>query len=530
MEFVVDKYDYIVVGSGPGGSVVANRLTEQDGAKVLLLEAGQAEMSEAMEVPWRWNEMLLGVYDWGYNSVPQPGLNDHNVYSAAGKGTGGGSIVYHMMHVRAKPADLADWVYNGALGWDWDSCLPYYQKSENQTDSTNPTAGKGGPLDVMNAKDTGNPVSQTFIDACLELGYPETPDLNAQPVGAGWQHVNIKNGKRHGVLTAYLEPALQRSNLTMLTDTRATRLLFEGTRCVGVEYVRDGATQSARATSEVIVSGGAIQTPKLLNLSGIGNAEHLKALGIDVLLDLPGVGENFQDHPLVIGPIGLMNQPGADPRGQMTEASLFWKSSPEQPVPDIEVSLVHRAPFGENFFKNIVARIQTGKPVAPVADLVNPSVILSLPSLIRPMSRGWVRIKSADPSVEPDLNPNYGGEPVDIERLTDIVGIARDIYGSKAFAKLGLMELAPGPTVAGRDALREWVKNNTGSYYHFVGSCKIGIDNMAVVDPMLRVHGTQGLRIVDGSVMPTIPAANTHASVVMIAERAADMIKASAST
>jgi choline dehydrogenase len=524
----VDTFDYIVIGSGPGGSVVANRLTELDGATVLLLEAGQSEMSDAMEVPWRWNEMLLGVYDWGYNSVPQPGLNNHNVYSAAGRGTGGGSIVYHMMHVRAKPADLADWVYRGALDWGWDQCLPYYQKSENQTDGTNPTAGVGGPIDVINAKDLGNPVSQAFIDACVELGYPEVADFNAQPFGAGWQHVNIKDGKRGGVLTSYLLPALKRPNLTMHVKSLATRLVFEGTRCVGVDYIRDGKTQTARATSEVVLSAGAIESPKLLNLSGIGNAEHLTSLGIPVLVDLPGVGENFQDHPLVIGPIGRMDRPGADPKGQMTEASLFWRSDAGQPVPDIEVSLVHRAPFGENFFKNVVARVQTGQPVAPVADLVDPNVILSLPSLIRPMSRGWVRIKSSDPTVASDLNPNYGGEAADIERLTDIVAISREIYASKAFARLGLQELSPGSTVADRTALREWVRNNAGSYYHFVGSCKMGIDNLAVVDRNLKVYGTEGLRIVDGSVIPTIPAANTHATIVMIGERGADLIKAAA--
>jgi choline dehydrogenase len=199
-------------------------------------------------------------------------------------------------------------------------------------------------------------------------------------------------------------------------------------------------------------------------------------------------------------------------------------------VPDVEVSLVHRAPFGDDFFKNIVARIQTGEPVAPVSDLVDPNVILSLPSLIRPMSRGSVRIKSSDFTVSSDLDPNYCGESTDIERLTDIVGIARDIYASQAFAGLGLQELSPGPTVTDRPALRDWVRNNAGSYYHFVGSCKIGVDDMAVVDAELNVRGTDGLRIVDGSVMPTIPAANTHATVVMIAERGADMIKAKAAS
>jgi choline dehydrogenase len=524
----METFDYVIVGSGAAGSVLANRLSEIESANVLVLEAGPSEMSDAMEVLWRWNEMLLGVNDWGYNSLPQPGLNDHNVYSAAGRGTGGGSLVYHMMHVRAKAVDLDGWAYNGAFGWDWNACLPYFQKIENQLDDTNPTAGKGGPMTVVSAKDTGNPVSQTWIDACKELGYPEVADFNHEAFGVGWQHLDIKDGKRGGTFQSYLQPAMARKNLTVRANALATNLVFEGVRVVGVEYVEGGQAKQVRASKEVVLSAGAIESPKLLNLSGIGNAAHLKALGIDVKVDLPGVGENFQDHPLVIGPFGLMSEGGPDPKGNMTEASLFWRSHPDALAPDIEISLVHRAPFGDNFFKNIVQRIQTGEPVKPVADLVDPRVILSLPALVRPMSRGNVRLKSADYKVQPNLDANYGGEAVDIERLVDVVEIAREIYATRAFAKLGLIEIGPGGDVKTRDQLREWVKNNTGSYYHFVGSCKMGVDNMAVVDPQLKVRGVEGLRIVDGSVIPTIPAANTHTTIVMIGERAADLIKADA--
>jgi choline dehydrogenase len=522
----VDNFDFIIVGSGAGGSTLAYRLGELPDARILLLEAGGSELPEAVEVTYRWNELLLTALDWAYNSVPQPGLGNRQVYSAAGRVIGGGSALYHMMHVRARPADLDNWAYNGCSGWSFQDVLPFYQKLENQLDDTNPTAGKGGPITVVNAKDTGNPTSQAFIDACVELGYPFVDDFNASYFGVGWHHVDIRNGKRAGVVTSYLQPALSRGNVTLKTGALATKLLFENNRCVGVEYVADGQTLTARADREVIVCCGAIESPKLLMLSGIGNPEHLNQLEIPVTVDLPGVGENFHDHPLVIGPVGKMAEPGADPRGNMTEVGLFWESAPGMLVPDLEICLVHRAPFGEAFFSNVVQRLQTGEPIQPVQQLVDPTLILSLPGLVTPRSRGWIRLRSSDATVLPDINANYGAESTDIDRIVTMVQIARDIYGTKAFAELGLQELSPGPMVSDDAQLREWVVNNIGSYYHFVGSCKMGVDRLAVVDPQLRVYGVDGLRVADGSVIPTIPSANTHTTVVMIGERAAEFIKA----
>lgn len=521
----MDTFDFIIVGSGAAGSTLAYRLGELPDARILVLEVGGDDLPKAVEVPYRWNELLLTELDWAYNSVPQPGLSDRQVYSAAGRATGGGSVVYHMMHVRARPADLDNWAYNGCPGWSFQDSLPFYQKLENQLDDTNPTAGKDGPVTVVNAKDTGNPASQAFIDACVELGYPLVDDFNASHFGVGWHHVDIKDGKRGGVLTSYLRPAVSRGNVMLKTGALATRLMLENNRCVGVEYVADGQRHTARADREVIVCCGAIESPKLLMLSGIGNPAQLSQLGIPVTMDLPGVGENFHDHPLVIGPVGKMAEPGADPRGNMTEVGLFWGSTPGMLVPDLEICLVHRAPFGEAFFTNVVRRLQTGEPIQPVQQLVDPTLILSLPGLVAPRSRGWVRLRSSDPTVSPNISANYGAEPTDIDRIVTMVKIARDIYGTKAFAELGLQELSPGPTVDDAQ-LREWVINNTGSYYHFVGSCKMGVDRLAVVDPQLKVYGVDGLRVVDGSVMPTIPSANTHTTIVMIGERAAEFIKA----
>lgn len=452
---MVDSFDFVIVGSGAAGSTLAYRLSELPHARILILEAGGAHIPEAVEVPWRWNELLLTDLDWAYGSIPQPHLNDREMYYASGRVMAGTSAIYHMMHVRPRPADLDDWAYNGCAGWSFADCLPYLQKLEHQLDDTNPTAGKDGPLTVMNAKDTGNPVSQAFIDAGIELGYPAVNDFNAQQFGVGWHHVNIKDGKRGGALTSYLQPALERGNVSLRTGALATKLIFEKNRCVGVEYTADGQPVTVHATREVIVCAGAIQSPKLLMLSGIGNAEHLRSLGIDVNVDLPGVGENFHDHPLVIGPVGMMTKPGPDPRGNMTEVALFWSSIPGMPVADLELCLVHRAPFGAAFFANVVTRLQTGQPIQPVQQLVDPKLILSLPGLLRPLSRGWVRLSKNDPTVSPVITTNYGEEPVDIERLVALVTIARDIYRTKAFAEWGVQDVSPGPAVATEAQLRE---------------------------------------------------------------------------
>jgi choline dehydrogenase len=520
-----ETFDFIIVGSGAAGATLAYRLSELADAKILVLEAGGTQNWESIQTPYRWNELLLTEIDWAYMSVPQPGLGDRQIYSAAGKAIGGTSNVYHMIHTRAKPADLDDWSYNGCAGWSFAELLPYFQKLEHQQDDTNPTAGKDGPINAIDAQDLGNPTSQTFIDACVELGYPRVKDFNAEDYGAGWHHVDIKDGRRSGVRTAYLEPALARPNVTLSPNSLTTKLSIENNRCIGVEYQQDGVLKTARCSRETIVCAGAIQSPKLLMLSGIGNSEHLQQFNIPTIVNLPGVGENFHDHPLAIGPMGMMSQPGADPKGNMTEVALFWKSVASMLVPDLEICLVHRAPYGEAFFENVVRRLQTNEPIPPVGQLVDPRIILALPGLVRPLSRGWVRLASNDPTANPLINANYCAEKVDLDRMVQMVQIAREIYQTQAFAKLGLVEINPGADVKTEADLRNWVINNTGSYYHYVGSCKMGIDKMAVVDPALKVYGVEGLRVADASIMPAIPSANPHTTIVAIAEKAADLIK-----
>jgi len=526
---MTETYDYVIVGGGTAGAVIANRLTERGGATVAVLEAGGAEINDAVVSPARWNEVLLTDLDWAYMSEPQPGLGGRRVYSASGRGLGGSSNVYHMMHTRGRPADYDDWAYNGAAGWAYRDVLPYLQKLEDQRDATNPTAGHGGPITVVDAMDTGNPISQTFIDACVELGYPRLDDFNAEAFGVGWHHVDIRDGRRCGVRLGYLDPALDRPNLTVRTGALVSTLDFDGDRCVGATYLHDGQSRAVRATREVILCAGAIQSPKVLMLSGIGDPEHLREVGVPVRVDLPGVGRNFHDHPLTIGPIGYLNRPGADPRGQVTEVGLFWGSEPGLAVPDLEICLVHRAPFGDQFFASVIKRVETGEPLAPVQQLVDPRVVLSLPGLVRPLSRGWVKLAGTDPTAHPRINPDYFGERADLDRMTMMVQMARDIYASKAFTGgWQVAEVAPGPQVSSTKDLAAWVVENVGSYYHFAGSCKLGIDRMSVVDPRLRVRGVEGLRVADASVMPAVTSTNPHTTVVMIGERAADLIKADA--
>jgi choline dehydrogenase len=520
-----DKFDFIIVGSGPGGSVLANRLSENSNFSICVLEAGGMEIPEASVNPHRWNELLLTELDWAYMSEPQPAMNNRQVYSAAGRVAGGTSVLYHMIHTRGRKEDYDNWSYNGCSGWSYNEVLPYLKKLENQQDDTNPDGGKGGAISVINAKDMGNPVSQSFINACGEMGFPIVDDFNASNFGAGWHHVDIKDGQRNGVYSAYLEPTLERPNVTFLSRAFVNKLIIEDNVCVGVEFTKDNQTHTFYANKEVLLCAGAIQSPKILMLSGIGDEQELNKFDIPVKNNLPGVGKNFHDHPLLIGPIILMDKDGPDPKGNMTEAALFWGSEENMPVPDMEICLVHRAPFGENFFANVIKRVQTGEPIKPVAELVNPKVILTLPGLVKPLSRGYVKLASANPTDYPVISCNYGDEPTDIDRMVKMVKISREIYKTKAMAEWGAYEISPGAECVTDEQIRDWVINNVGSYYHFVGSCKMGVDKMAVVDNQLKVYGVDKLRVVDASVMPTITSSNTHTTVVMIGEKAADLIK-----
>ncbi len=504
----MSEYDFIVVGAGAGGAAVANRLSEVAGAKVLLLEAGGPEIPENVRIPYMWYTLLGSDIDWKYNSVPQPALHDRQTFEPRGKLPGGTSNLYILMHIRGHRSDFDNWAYNGCPGWAYDDVIPYFQRAEDQEDNTNPTGGKGGAISVINAKDHDpSPTSKKFIDACLELGYPYTDDFNGPNMeGAGWHHLNVKDGKRHGANEAYIEPILgKRKNFTLSTNSLATRLLFEGSRCVGVEYVQNGKKKTDRATREVIVAGGAIESPKLLMLSGIGPADHLKEHKIKTLVDLPGVGQSFHNHVLT-GVIREAKQQLPPPHLNLSESAMFLKSDPGWVGPDLQIAFLP-VPF------NII--IGQG----------HPNSMSILPGVVRPMSRGWIKLASADPADKPLVNPNYLGADSDRERLAQAVKLSRDIFATKAFSDWAGEELMPGPAVKSDADLDEFVRNSADSYHHQAGSCKMGSDEMAVVDPQLRVYGVEGLRIADASVFPVVPSGNCHAGILMIAEKCADMIK-----
>ena len=519
-------YDFVIVGGGSAGCVLARRLSEDPAAKVLLLEAGGEATQKEFAIPAAFSKLFRSAHDWAFFTEEQRQLGNRKLYWPRGKVLGGSSSINAMIYIRGNKRDFDDWQNQGNAGWNFKDVLPYFKKSENQTQITSEYHGKGGPLYVSNLR-TVNPLSRAFVEAARELGFPFNEDFNgAKQEGFGFYQVTQKRGKRCSVFNAFLEPARARKNLTIHTGAQATRLLFEGRRATGVEYLRNGKREKALAEREVLLCCGSVQSPQLLMLSGIGPADHLRTLDIPVVNDLPGVGENLQDHlflavaynckkPITLDKVetaGNLFRYLAFRNGPLTsniaESGGFLKITPGATVPDLQFH------FGPVYYINHGFERPEGHGFSIG------------PTLLRPKSRGRIRLRSADPLAPPAIQPNYLSEESEARVLVEGIKLARKLARTKAFAEYCGEEYCPGAAVQSDDAVAEYIRRSAETVYHPAGTCKMGSDAMAVVDERLRVQGVERLRVVDASIMPTLVGGNTNASTIMIAEKAADFIRA----
>ena len=510
-----DSPDVIVVGSGSSGSVVARRLIDA-GHSVVLIEAGPMDGEPAIHDPHRLFELAGSAVDYGYWTVPQEHLRGARVSWARGRVFGGSSAINGMIHVRGFHGDYDHWAYLGNYGWSWKDVLPLFKRMEDSDLGPSELHGAGGPWPVR-ARYEPSPLHRAFVDAAVAAGVPENADYNGEEIlGAALvQFSTTPDDRRATVARSYLGELLDHPRLTLLTGTRVRRVIVEDGRCVGVELDEwDGAVRELRAGHEVVLSAGAIDSPRILLRSGIGPREHLEDLGIPVVLDSPGVGENLSDHfmsPLVYA----IDRPiPEDPPGIPKQGShLFWRSRPDLIAPDLQPLVFSRAfsTGGERPFD------------AESADAPEHAFSI-VPGVIRPASVGRMRLASADIDDDPLLDPAYLSAEADLVALEAAFALCREIAAQSPLADAwGAREIAPGPEVIG-EALREYIRANLWSYWHPVGTCKMGIDALAVVDPELRVRGIAGLRVADASIMPTVPSGNTSAPCVMVGERASDLL------
>ncbi len=521
------EFDHIVVGAGSAGCVVARRLVDA-GRRVALIEAGGPDDNPAIHDPGLAWQLWNSPEDWAYNTEPQEHSLKTTVFWPRGKVLGGSSALNGVIYVRGARQDYDNWAYNGAAGWSYDEVLPFFKKSEDFEDGPSEYHGSGGPLPVARIHNP-NPATLAWLEACAEYGLPLNEDFNgADILGAGLTHLTVRNGRRASTWVSFVLPVLDSPLLTVITGAHVTRLLFDGTgRAIGIRLAEAGRhllsrTHAAgspasssfaewpatevRCSGDVIVSGGVIGSPQLLMLSGIGPAGDLRALGIHVAAHLPGVGENLHDH--LLAEI-LWESARTVPPGQANNLEMAWftKTDPGMAAPDLQ-------PFMSHF----------PMPVEGYPSLDYGAGYATLAGVIRPLSRGRLWLRSANPAEAPALDPHYLEEPADVKALVTAMRQCRDIGAGNAMKDWRAREVAPGPDARTDTEIAEYGMRTLLSYHHQVGTCKMGIDRMAVTTPDLRVHGVAGLRVADASVMPAVTSGNTNAASIMIGERCADFL------
>ncbi|MEM9708475.1 MAG: GMC family oxidoreductase N-terminal domain-containing protein [Pseudomonadota bacterium] len=505
-------FDYVICGAGSAGCVLAARLTEDPDVSVLLIEAGGPEEGvETIETPLLLLENWNTAYDYAYFTVPQEHCNGREIHWPRGRVVGGSGSINGMLYVRGHASDYDNWAYMGNPGWDYASVLPYFKKSEDFDQGENEYHGTGGPLRVTTDYEK-HPTTQRIVEACLQAGYEFNEDYNgADSEGVNYAQMNTKDGKRHSSAVAFLRPALERPNLSLLTNAQVAKVELEGTRATGVTYIQAGETRSVKATREVILSGGTIASPHILMLSGIGDPEQLEPHGIDVKHALPGVGKNLHDHSLA----PVIYEGDVPPPTNLAviplHAQAFMRSDSRLPAPDMQ-------PL---FFHVPLYTADTQEPVTPAAYTL-------CAGGVSPTSRGEIRLTGPGIDDPLELDPNLLETEYDVQTLVTNIKMMREIAAQPALAEITTREIYPGPEVQSDEDLADYARNSLQSYHHQVGTCKMGRDEMAVVDHELRVHGIDGLRVIDASIMPIVPTGNTNAPTYMVAEKGADMIKASA--
>ncbi len=530
------KADYVIIGAGSAGCVLANRLTEDPNVRVVLIEAGGRDWSPYIHIPAGFMKLLdHPTLTWGYHAEPDPGTAGRAILYPRGRVLGGSSSINGLIYVRGQPEDFDHWAQLGNRGWGWDDLLPYFKKAENWEGEETEVHGKGGPL--FTSKMDRSPLCAAVIEAGKEIGLEYREDVNDLPAGAGdgiaWCQQTRGGRRRASTARTYLRPALKRPNLQLVAKARVQRILFDGTRAIGVEYERGGTVEHADAGREVILSAGAIGSPHILQLSGVGAPEHLTRVGIPVRHALAGVGRNMQDHYIArisykVSGAQTVNERSrglalageivrylVTGKGMLTYSASLAAASvkvlEESATPDVQCSI---APGS---FKD-----------GQIGALDDFPGITAGAWQMRPLSRGYVEAKSSDPAEAPAINPRYLSEQTDRRAIVGGLRFVRRLFAAPALAKYCGAEILPGTQAETDDELLDYARQKGSTVYHATCTCKMGSDQMAVVDDLLRVHGLDGLRVIDASVMPAVTSTNTNAPTIMIAERGADLIRRAA--